>query len=321
MNIVFLNVLSEKWEEKYSELKKEFPEVNFSNSTDPEERSKVIETADAIVTGRLTEEELTNAKKIKAIFIPFTGTNNFPLQYIKRRNIILSNTHANAKYVAERAVTLALALLGKVVMFHNALIKGVWNRTDDDDHLWESIHGRRCGILGYGHIGRNIAKLLKAYECKITGFRKNISSEKDEYADVITSDLHYVIDNSDLVFVCLPLNAETKDLINSQILQKMKGKYIINVGRGATINEEALYNSLKSGILTGAALDVWYNYPGKKTEPVYPANFPFWELDNVILSPHKASSTPDAIAAMINDTAENIRAFILTGKPKEIVSQ
>ncbi len=319
MDIVFLNILSEKWKEKYSELKQEFPEVNFSNSTDPAERGNALLSADAVVTGRLTEEELSLAKNVKAIFIPFTGTNNFPLQYIKEHNIILSNTHANAKYVAERAVTLALSLLGKVVMFHNALIKGVWNRTDDDDHLWDSIQDKSCGILGYGHIGKNIAKLLKAYECKITGFRKNISSEKDEYADEITSDLQYVIKSSDIIFVCLPLNPETKDLINSEILQKMKGKYIINVGRGATINEEALYNSLKGGFLSGAALDVWYNYPGKKAEPVYPANFPFWELDNVILSPHKASSTPDAIKAMIDDTAENIRAFILTGKPKEIV--
>jgi phosphoglycerate dehydrogenase-like enzyme len=99
----------------------------------------------------------------------------------------------------------------------------------------------------------------------------------------------------------------------------MKGKYLINVGRGDTVNEEGLYNALKDGTLAGAALDVWYNYPGKKEEPVFPANLPIYELPNVLLSPHKSSHTIEAINAMIDDTFENVRSYLLTGKPGNVV--
>ena len=99
----------------------------------------------------------------------------------------------------------------------------------------------------------------------------------------------------------------------------MKGKYLVNVGRGETVNEEALYNALKDGTLSGAAIDVWYNYPGKKAEPVFPSHTPIYELPNVVLSPHKSSHTVEAINAMIDDTFENIRQYILTGKPGNVV--
>ena len=81
-----------------------------------------------------------------------------------------------------------------------------------------------------------------------------------------------------------------------------------------------MYNSLKNGILHGAALDVWYNYPKNNPEPVFPANFPFWELPNVLVSPHKSSQTKDAIDAMIRDTYENIRSYIINGFPKQTVN-
>ena len=99
----------------------------------------------------------------------------------------------------------------------------------------------------------------------------------------------------------------------------MKGKFLINVGRGKTVNEDGLYESLKNGILAGAALDVWFNYPGKSDEPVLPANKPFWELPNVVFSPHKSSSVEEAVKAMTDDTFENVRLYIKTGKPGNIV--
>jgi phosphoglycerate dehydrogenase-like enzyme len=100
---------------------------------------------------------------------------------------------------------------------------------------------------------------------------------------------------------------------------KMNGKYLINVGRGDTVDEEGLYESLKNGILAGAALDVWFNYPGKKKEPVMPSTKPFWELPNVVFSPHKASHVTEAVNAMIDDTIENVRCYIKNNHPKNMV--
>jgi phosphoglycerate dehydrogenase-like enzyme len=317
MNILFLNKFNDRWKEKFHMLKEEFPHVEFTATFNPAERSDVIKNADAIVSGRLTPEEIEQADKLKVIFVPFTGLNTFPINIIKQKGIIISNTHANAKYVAERAVTLALALLGRVAEFHHDLKHGKWNRSIEGEDMWETIQGKSVGILGLGNIGTHIARFVKPYGCTVYGFNRSGINPGPLAINEVSTNLLHVIEKSEIIFVTLPLNSETKNILNDEIFAKMQGKYLINVGRGETISEDAAYKALKDGILKGAALDVWYIYPGKKTVPVYPAKKPFWEMPNVLLSPHKSSHTAEAIKAMIDDTCENIRSFIIDGKPKQ----
>ncbi|RPI18110.1 MAG: hydroxyacid dehydrogenase [Ignavibacteriae bacterium] len=320
-NVTFLNMLSSYWDKGLNELELQFPDVKFIKNSNPAERPTLLKNAEAVITGRLTADELNSAEKLKIIFVPFTGLNNFPLEILKERNISISNTHANANYVAEKAIALILALLGRVVEYHNELKKGNWFRSFDDSDTWTSIQGKSCGILGYGSIGKNIAKILKGFDCKIIGFKKHITNDNDEYADELSSSINDVISKSDVVFVCLPLNNETKGLISEDILSKMKGKYIVNIARGDIVNEDALYTALKDGTLAGAALDVWYNYPGKKQGPVFPSNKPIYELPNVVISPHKASNTQKAIEDMIDDTIENIRTYLKSGVTPNLIDK
>jgi len=324
LEVVFLNKLSEHWEPELQILEKEFENVQFIKNSNPEDRIKLLETADAVITGRLTKDEIENAPNLKIVFVPFTGLNSFPLELLKERSILISNTHANASYVAEKAAAMILALLGRIVEYHNELKKGNWFRSFDFSDTWNSIQGKTCGILGYGSIGKNIAKILKVFGCKIIGFKKNISKNPNDfkYADELSNNLMEVIGKSDIVFVCLPLNTETKGLLTSGILSSMKGKYLVNISRGEIINEDALYTALKDGTLAGAALDVWYKYPGKiQNEPIFPSNKPIYELPNVVISPHKASNTSEAIYAMISDTLENLKTFLLTGKTKNLIEK
>ena len=316
MKILFLSKLSTDWDDQLKKLRNEFPEAQFTFNDEPEKRINELNNSDAVIAGRLTAEEVESSPDLKAIIVPFTGLNNFPLDIINERKIELYNTHANAPYVAEHALALALALLGKVVEFQSDLKKGKWNRTKESEDLWNSIRGKNIGILGYGHIGKYIAKYLKAFDCYVTGFRRSFVSEPDKFADEISSNLEEVIAKNDILFNILPLNSETKGIINAEIIAKMQGKYLITVGRGETISEEAMYNGLKDGILAGAAIDVWYKYPGKSDEPVMPANFPFWELPNVVMSPHKSAHTAEAVKAMIEDTCNNIRNFLISNKQK-----
>jgi phosphoglycerate dehydrogenase-like enzyme len=317
MNILFLNKFNDYWEKKYLSLKNEFRDIEFTATYNPAERTKALKKADAIISGRLTEEEVNLAEKLKVIFVPFTGLNTFPLKLINQKKIIISNTHANARYVAERAIALAFALLGRIPQFHNDLTKGKWNRSIEGEDMWTTIQNKTCAIIGLGSIGIEIAKFLKGFNCTVIGLRKTPSGSV-ENVDEISSNLEYALSKSEIIFVSLPLTNETRGLIDAGHLNKMKGKFLINVGRGETIDEAALYNSLKNGILKGAALDVWYNYPGKNPEPVFPAGKTFWELPNVVLSPHKSSHTIEAINAMIDDTAENVRSYIKSGIPKTI---
>ena len=317
-------MLSEDWEPGLSNLEKEFPEVKFIINSNKDDRLSLLRTADAVITGRLTKEDIEQSQNLKIIFVPFTGLNSFPLELLKERNILISNTHANARFVAEKAVALILALLGRVIEYHNGLKQGNWFRSFDYDDTWKSIHNKTCGILGYGSIGKNIAKMLKAFDCKIIGFKKHIGSShgESEYADELSNNLLEVIDKSEIVFVCLPMNSETKGIISADIISRMKGKYIVNIARGEIINEEALYNALKDGTLAGAALDVWYKYPGRnQNEPVFPSNKPIYELPNVVISPHKASNTEESVNAMIQDTLENIRMYLLSGKTNNLIEK
>jgi phosphoglycerate dehydrogenase-like enzyme len=320
MQILFLNPLNEYWKKQLPALEAEFPGVKFIKDFDSNKRSELIRIADAVISGKLTADDLDNGPNLKAVFVPFTGLDNFPVHEILQKNIYLSHTHANAKYVAEKAVSLALALLGRIVEFHKDLYNGIWHLFQlNPSNYWTTIQGKTCAILGYGEIGRHIVKFLKPYDCKIIAFKKNISEEAP-YADEITTDLNFAIEKSDLVFLALPLTEATKGIINKEALDKMKDKYIINIGRGTLIDEEALYKALKTKTLAGAAIDVWYNYPGRsKPEPVFPSKFPFHELDNIVLSPHKAGLTKESIESMIDDTINNIRSFLKTGIPANIV--
>jgi phosphoglycerate dehydrogenase-like enzyme len=151
MNILFLNKFNDYWKEKFYLLKKEFPGVNFIATLDPKERSIELKKTDAVITGRLLKEEIENSPNIKVIFVPFTGFNTFPLELIKTKGIILSNTHANARYVAEHAVALAFGLLGRIAEFHNDLKRGYWHRSIEKEDMWNTIQGKTIGIIGRGN--------------------------------------------------------------------------------------------------------------------------------------------------------------------------
>ncbi len=321
MNILFFHSLNDYWLKKLPSLENEFPSVQFVKEINPDDMLSYLKDADAVVCGRLTTEQIDNAPNLKAIFIPFTGVDSFPMEYIRSKNIPVSNTHANAGYVAEKAVSLALALLGRIVEFDNDLRNGVWNLRLNPTFYWTTIQGKTCAVLGYGKIGQSIAKFLKPYNCRIIAYKKHINSIIP-YADDITDNLQYAIEKSDIIFLSLPLTEHTKNIISKEVLADMEGKYLINIGRGDLIDEEGLYLALKNGILRGAAIDVWYNYPSSlKPEPVFPSKYPFHNLKNVVISPHKSGFTKQSIEGMIDDTIENIRFFLKTGVPSNIVKE
>lgn len=318
--IIFLNKLNDYWDKKIDELKEEFPDVKFIPAREDEGRDKYLPLASGIVASKLTTEDLNKASSLKILFIPFTGINFFPTEELKNRNIMVSNSHGNSRVVAERAVALALALLGRIVEFHNDLKQGYWHRGEGASGQWTSIQGRPCGILGVGHVGRHIAKLLKTFDCRVVGFKKHRVEEPPQYVDEITNDLLEAIDKSEVIFICLPETKETEGIIDKEILSRMRGKYLVNVGRARIVKEEALYRALKEGVLSGAGLDVWYKYPKGKEESTYPSNYPFHELPNVVITPHNAGNNKEARELNIDGTIENIQTYLKTGKPLNLVN-
>lgn len=301
------------WDERIETLAGEFPQHRFLQGLKPE--SPEAAALDLMLAGRLPPETYLASRQLKAIFQAFTGINHLPLEELAARGVRVFNVHANAFDVAEHALALALAFYGRIVEYHNdmrnSLWHGFWVRAGAEDN-WDSIYGKKCAILGAGAIGVELAKLLKAFSCTVYGWRRRTGLAVPEGFDEIIPDIEKAIDTAEIVFVALPATPLTDGLLTKEILASMKGKLLVNVGRGSIVDEEGLYLALKDGILAGAAIDTWYVYPaaGKVGAP---SRFPIHELPNVILSPHVGGSTNQASARAVDQTVENLREYLKRG--------
>ncbi|HUT70952.1 MAG TPA: 2-hydroxyacid dehydrogenase [Desulfatiglandales bacterium] len=316
MKIVFYNRLNRLWLQRIEELRNEFNHVDFV--TEQEQVKPALENANALVAGGISLELIQRAQRLEMIFVPFAGVDGLPLDYVKERGVKISNAHGNAPYVAERSIAMALAFYGKVIDYHNDLKESRWHGFAAQGGIrdtWDSIRGRACAIIGTGEIGKQIAKLLNAFDCRVIGFKKRPVSETPEHFDEITLNLDEALQEGELIFICLPLTEQTKGMFSAEVLAGLKGKFLVNVGRGGIVDEEGLYRALKDGILKGAGIDVWYGYPEKGEDQRNPSKYPIYELPNVLLSPHVAGFTSQAATLNIEQTIENIRAYLKTGKP------
>lgn len=218
------------------------------------------------------------------------------------------NVYGHERGVAEQAFLLMLALQRNLFGLDAALRRGDW--TPQRPYLPE-LRGRRLLVLGAGHIGQELVRWGLFLEMKVTVLTRTPAKERDEKLAVPVDDLrklHAFLPEADFVVVAIPAAAGTVDLISEREFQLMKpGAFIINVGRGPVINEDALYEALRSRRIAGAGLDVWYQYPAAGQNRL-PSRRPFHELDNVIMTPHKP--TIETMAYRWKEIAENIRRLV-----------
>jgi phosphoglycerate dehydrogenase-like enzyme len=291
-------------------------EILFSSKN----RIEILEKSDAVISGPMPEKELGQAKNLKLIQVPFAGVDGFDLHYIiEKRSITLANVHGNALSVAEHAFGLMLSLAKGIVRNDIDLRRGYW-------HGWMSkepnieLEGKTVCIIGLGSIGRAFAKFAKAFGMNVIGVKKTVQNV--ENVDKVFSDkeTETAIKDAQFIVIAVPTTEETKGFINTELLNKMKGKFLINVARGNVINEEALFVVLKNRILQGAAIDTWWVYPEKPYEYKYPSHYPFWVLDNIIMSCHTAGYSDGSIRKNWEEATKNVVRF-LAGKPvKNIIS-
>ena len=261
---------------------------------EPDVRLTVI-----LIAGRPDRDVFVANKDLQALVIPWTGIPPETRELLADfPHVAAHNLHHNATPVAEMTVALLLAAAKNVIPFDRAL--------------------RNVLILGYGKIGRRIARICSSLGMNVIAIkRKAIMDETDRFAKEIHTPqkLHELLPRAQFLIVALPLTQETNGLIGESELDLLPtDSVLVNIGRGLIVNEEALYKALKDGNLGAAGLDVWYNYPASEESrtSTYPANFPFWELDNVVLSPHRAGLTNDIdylrmdhLAVLLNAAARN----------------
>ncbi len=276
-----------------------------------------------IVGYKLTRELLWSLPNLALIHIPFAGVDIVDLSIVKERGIPLSNSHTNAKAVAEFTITLLFSLIKKIPFLDKYMRKGEWKGRWEKDIL-NDFWGMSVTILGFGAIGREIACMLKPFGMKIFAVKRKLGEEVEGYKHIVDKfgtkkDLITFLNESNALVVSIPLTSHTENLISEEILEALGYGYLVNISRGKIIQEEVLYRYLKEGKLKGAALDVWWNYPKKGDAFAYPSQFPFWELDNVILTPHTAGVTYSFLQSAKEEIINIIKDLIVGKLPKNLV--
>jgi D-3-phosphoglycerate dehydrogenase len=231
---------------------------------------------------------LASAPELKVVARYGVGYNNVDLEAARLHKVIVTNTPgANAKSVAELTIALILNLLRPVIPAVQKTKKGEWPR-----YKGISLQGKTVGLVGCGAIGKETARRLAGFDCEILAY--------DIHEDEIFASgqciryvpLEELLAKSDLVSLHLPGIPETAGLVNEEFLGKMKSSsYLVNTARGELVDETALISALRSGHLSGAALDVFQQEPPGGENPLL-------QLDQVIVTPHMGAHSDSATNAM-----------------------
>lgn len=273
-------------------------------------------TADVFVSNRADPAVLAQATRLQAIIIPHAGVPTGFLEPIRRfPAVAVYNCHFNAVLVAEHAWALLLAVAKRVVECDQLLRRGDWTpRYEGRRSVF--LRGKTAGIVGYGAIGQAIAGIARGFGMPVLAVRRQRREDDPGFVMDMTG-LDELLARSEAVFVCLPLTPETRGLIGEDAFRQMRPSAIlVNVGRGPVVGEVALYHALRQGHIRGAGIDTWYVYPRTPEERSHtaPSRYPFGELDNVVLSPHRAPAVEEverlrmsALADMLNRLAQGER--------------
>lgn len=268
---------------------------------------------EVIVGSRLPASVLKTAGRIRLLQLWIAGVDHLDFGLLRDRGILVAAAHENARTVAELALALLLACTRGVALGDRRLRQGDWSvgwvSSPTPLHV---AYGKTVGILGFGAIGRAFAELAAGFRFRLLAIKRHPDpSLGSRYGlDFLGTfgDLDRVLAESEFVVVALPKTPETIGLLNADRLRKMQPTaWLIQVGRSEVIEEEALYRACKEGWIAGAGIDVWYQYP--PPDPRLPSRFPFHELDNVVMTPHCAGWTHEALDAQVAFVAENLLRF------------
>lgn len=294
-------------EERAKDLRDLFPDIHFVNTEDLGTLTKQIADADALCSMRITSELFKAAAKLKWIHSIAAGIGGLMIPEVLSSDVFITNARGIFSTVmAEHTLGMILAFSRRLMDSYRFQQHHQWAR----DALWTlqppmgEICGKTLGIIGYGSIGREIARRARALGMKILALKKDPTTGLEHADQVFTlSQRNTLLKESDFVVLALPHTPDTKQVLGEAEFGAMKpGAYVINIGRGKLIDEGALLRALREGRIAGAALDVF------ATEPL-PENHPLWEQPNVLITPHSAAVFPEFWPRSLALLAENIRRF------------
>ena len=287
--------------------------VAFLARLGEQERLESLGQADALIAFRLGQElpdgALAAAPRLEFIQLLPAGADGIDFAAIPERLTMASNVGAYAKPIAEHVMAMTLALARRLPQRQAAMAKGDFDQQD----LLHTLDGAVCAVLGFGGIGTDTARLMRAFGAHI--YAINSSGHSAEPADFTgtLADLDHVLAAADVVVISLLLTRATRGLIGARELGLMKPDAIlVNVARAAIVDERALYEHLRDNPEFCAGIDTWWHEPGPQSG--FYTDYPFLSLPNVIGSPHNSGIVAGVLQTAARMAAENVRRY-LRGEP------
>ncbi len=294
-------------------LQSEFPQIDVTRRTNYDGVEEYLRDSEILFAFSLRPEQFNVAHELRWIHAPTAAVHQLLFPELVSSDVLLTNAHeVHGPVVAEHVIALIFALAKKIPQAALLQQKRTWGQ----DEMWNDgpqpreVAGATLGLIGLGSIGRRVARMASALGMRVIAVREHPEKENPEGIAAVYAppQLNDLLSQSDYVVVAAPLTEATRGLINGERLRAMRrDAYLINVGRGAQVDEAALADALRNHRIAGAALDVF------EQEPL-PAESPLWELDNLLITPHTAGLTEKLWQRHYALFSENLRRY-LAGEP------
>jgi glycerate dehydrogenase len=297
-------------------MRRSLPDLEIFDATDDSQIGERIRDAEFVFANkiRLTPDLLESAANLRFIGLTATGTDNIDLESAKQHDIAVCNIRAYCtQSVVEHVFGIMLMLTHNLGRYNKSVRAGEWQQADDFcmlTHPVRELSAMTLGIVGYGELGRGVARIAEAFGMKVLVSQRPGSGEQSNGRVPFNN----VLEQADAISLHCPLNASTRHLFNADAFQQMKeGAFLINTARGALVDSNALVEALRNGKLAGAGIDVLSEEPPVHGDPLLD-----YAGDNLIVTPHIAWATNEARQNAINEVAANVEAF-LAGKERNRV--
>ena len=325
----------EAWEDAYVRARLEGQDIDFhegSLATYPDLSDSEAEALCTFIESTIGEAEMSRFPKLKLIATRSTGFDHIDLAAASARGITVCNVpFYGENTVAEFTFALLLALSRRIIDADERVRTGAFSPTGLRGF---DLAGKTLGVIGCGHIGIHVIRMANGFGMKVLGFETHPDPARAKEFNFTYATLPELLAQSDIITLHVPYNAHTHHLLNKENIGSIKkGTYLINTARGAVVETDALVEALKAGVLAGAALDVLEEegelddemslltapHPNAESLKTTLENHYLIEHPRVIVTPHLAFNTTEAIERILDTTIENIQPFT-SGSPTNTVS-
>ena len=287
-------------------IRDRFPDIHIIHATDERARAQALVDCDVAFTWLMNEAELATCTRLKWVHTSAVAVETFCLPQLFARNVIVSNSRGvQSAPIAEHVFAVLLALAKRLPYVVDQQRDRHWAQNEMvGERLPWLLKGKTLGLIGFGTIGAEIARLASAFGMKIVALTRRARTNHAADIQWLTpSELGELLKQSDVLVIAAPLTPETLNMIGaSEMAQMRPGSVLINVGRARIINHAALNDALRSGHLGGASLDVFHREP-------LPADDPLWSAPNIIITPHTSGFRQGHWDDVIDLFSENLRRY------------